>query len=308
MSANVETMFSVREVPWHGLGTIVENAPTSKEALEIAGLDWDVIQYPISTLGKEIPGMCANVRTSDNSVLGVVSNKYKIVQNKQAFDFTDSLIESGEITYETAGSLKNGKTIWLLANLPDTTLVGDEVKTYICFTNSHDGKGAIRAMMTPVRVVCNNTLNCAISTAQRMWSMKHMGDMESKLQEARVALGLADKYMKNLDIVANELAVKKMSDSEIETAILTLFPMKDGMTDRQKNTIDLSRASFKTCLNMDDLANFKNTAWGFVNAASDFVSHVAPLRNTESYQSNNWGSIMGGHPIFDKAFDLAVGA
>ena len=137
--------------------------------------------------------------------------------------------------------------------------------------------------------------------------MKHMGDMESKLAEAREALGLAEKYMKNLDIVATELAVKKMSDGEIETAILNLFPMEDNMTDRQKNTIDLSRKAFQTCLNMDDLANFKNTAWGFVNAASDFVSHVAPLRNTQSYKSNNWGSIMGGHPIFDKAFELVAG-
>ena len=307
MSANVETMFSVREVPWHGLGTIVEDAPNSTEALILAGLDWDVVKKPVIVDGNAVPGYVANVRSSDNSVLGIVSDRYKIVQNKQAFDFTDSLISSGEITYETAGSLKNGKTIWLLANLPDTTLVGDEVKTYICFTNSHDGKGAIRAMMTPVRVVCNNTLNCAINSAKRMWSMKHMGDMESKLAEAREALGLAEKYMKNLDIVATELAVKKMSDSEIETAILNLFPMEDNMTDRQKNTIDLSRKAFQTCLNMDDLANFKNTAWGFVNAASDFVSHVAPLRNTQSYRSNNWGSIMGGHPVFDKAFELVAG-
>lgn len=307
MSANVETMFSVREVPWHGLGTIVEDAPNSTEALILAGLDWDVVKKPVIVDGNSVPGYVANVRSSDNSVLGIVSDRYKIVQNKQAFDFTDSLISSGEITYETAGSLKNGKTIWLLANLPDTTLVGDEVKTYICFTNSHDGKGAIRAMMTPVRVVCNNTLNCAIKSAKRMWSMKHMGDMESKLAEAREALGLAEKYMKNLDIVATELAVKKMSDSEIETAILNLFPMEDNMTDRQKNTIDLSRKAFQTCLNMDDLANFKNTAWGFVNAASDFVSHVSPLRNTQSYRSNNWGSIMGGHPVFDKAFELVAG-
>lgn len=306
MSANVETMFSVREVPWHGLGTIVENAPTSEEALKIAGLDWDVVNKPVCVEGLVVPGYVANVRSSDDSVLGIVSDRYQIVQNKQAFDFTDSLIESGEITYETAGSLRNGKTIWLLANLPDTTLVGDEVKNYICFTNSHDGKGAIRVMMTPIRVVCNNTLNCAINSAKRMWSMKHMGDMESKLQEARVALGLADEYMKELDIVATDLALKKMSDSEIESAILTLFPMKDDMTDRQKNTIDLSRKAFQTCLNMDDLGNFKNTAWGFVNAASDFVSHVAPIRNTKNYQSNNWGSIMGGHPIFDKAFELVA--
>jgi len=304
MSACVESMFSVREVPWHGLGQIVSTAPSSEDALVLAGLDWEVCRKPVIVDGKEVPGYVANVRDIDDKVLGIVSDRYKIVQNKQAFDFTDSLIASGNVVYETAGSLKDGKTIWLLANLPDTKLVGDDVKTYICFTNSHDGKGAIRAMMTPVRVVCNNTLNCAISTAQRMWSMKHMGDMASKLREAQMALGLADTYMKELSISADILAKKKMSDAEIESAIIKLFPITPEMSDRQKTTVGFSRDAFKICLNRDDLANFKNTAWGFVNAASDFVGHSAPARLTANYQSNNWGAIMNGHPIFDKAFSL----
>ena len=119
MAANVETMFSVRQIPWHGLGTIVEEAPTSADALHLAGLDWEVVQNPVFTGdGFEIPNYKANVRNSDNSVLGIVTDRYKIVQNSEAFAFTDSIIDSGEVLYETAGSLRNGKTIWLLARMP----------------------------------------------------------------------------------------------------------------------------------------------------------------------------------------------
>ena len=192
MPANVETMFSVREVPWHGLGTIVQEAPTSKDALHLAGLDWNVISNPIFTAdGKEIEGWKSNVRDSDNTVLGIVSNKYKIVQNAEAFEFTDELI-SDDVKYETAGSLRNGKQIWLLAKMPKVKVVGDDVDPYVCFTNSHDGLGSIKVCMTPVRVVCNNTLNLALSNKRRCWTTRHVGDINSKLEEARRTLALAN--------------------------------------------------------------------------------------------------------------------
>ena len=126
MSASVETMMYVREKPWHGLGTQVEEAPTSADALRLAGLDWTVEQRNIQVCGgTKISNYKANVRSSDGKVLGVVSDRYKIVQNAEAFEFTDSLI-GGEVHYETAGSLNGGKKIWLLAKLPDTEIAGDK--------------------------------------------------------------------------------------------------------------------------------------------------------------------------------------
>ena len=176
MSANVETMFYVREKPWHGLGTMVQEAPTSAEALKLAGLDWTVEARDMWLNGgyEPIPGYKANVRSSDNKILGVVSNKYRIVQNAEAFAFTDALI-GGDVHYETAGSLLDGKKIWLLAKLPDSEICGDKTETYMCFSNTHDGSGAVRVCMTPVRVVCNNTLNLALNThsergACAMWA------------------------------------------------------------------------------------------------------------------------------------------
>ena len=141
MSANVETMFYVsneeneRFVPWHGLGVSVEEAPTSKEAIELAGLNWKVESKPVFNENNEvIPGFIANTRNTDGKVFGIVSNRYNIVQNEDAFSFTDSLIGDG-VRYETAGSLREGKTVWLLAKMPERKILGDKIDPYICFNN-----------------------------------------------------------------------------------------------------------------------------------------------------------------------------
>ena len=188
MSANVESMLYTREKPWHGLGVMCEEAPNSADALRIAGLDWTVESKPVFTdNGVEIPGYKLNMRSSDNKPLGIVSNKYRIVQNVDAFEFTDEMI-GGDVRYETAGSLNGGKRIWLLAKMPTTKIVGDDVEPYMCFTNTHDGTGAIKVCMTPIRVVCNNTLNLALSGAKRTWSAIHVGDFAQKVAEAKKAL------------------------------------------------------------------------------------------------------------------------
>ena len=301
MPACIESMMYVRETPWHGLGTMVQEAPTSEEAIRLAGLDWRVDSKPIfDAHGNVIKGYKANVRNTDDSVLGVVSDKYKIVNNSEAFDFTDSLIGEG-VVYETAGSLRNGKTIWLLARMPKRDIVGDEFDPYICFTNSHDGLGAIRVCMTPIRVVCNNTLNMALRSAKRSWSTRHMGDMNSKLAEARETLGLANEYLDNLAIVADKLANEKMSDGDVERALDIMYPVSEDMTDRKKRNVEDAKNNIIMCMMRPDLAQFLNTKWGFVNAVSDFIGHSDPARLTSNYQENNWGKIIGGHPILDKA-------
>ena len=130
MPAEVESMMYVREKPWHGLGTEVTEAPTSADALRFAGLDWNVRQEPVfNSRGGIVKGYKANVRDSDGSVLGIVSERYKVVQNEEAFKFTDELI-GGEVRYETAGSLREGKQIWLLAKLPERRVAGDAVDPY----------------------------------------------------------------------------------------------------------------------------------------------------------------------------------
>lgn len=308
MSANVETMFYAgREKPWHGLGVQVEDALCSDEALKMAGLDWEVNQEPIMIeSGDVIAGYKANVRDSDNAILGIVTDRYKVVQNTQAFDFTNGLI-GGDVRYETAGSLQGGKRIWLLAKMPTKSILGDDVEPYLCFTNTHDGSGAIRICMTPIRVVCNNTLNIALDTAQRQWSTKHMGDLETKMEEARNCLAMANSYMMALDESSDRLANTKISDDAIMAAFDELFPVDDNSTDRKKENVKQVKDEFMVCYFSPDISQFKGTVWGAVNAMSDLVCHNAPKRTTATYQENNWGRIIDGHPIMDK-FCALVGA
>lgn len=309
MAAEVETMMytsneaNERFVPWHGLGTAVAEAPTSAEAIKIAGLDWTVESKPIFNGNQsEILGYKANTRSTDGAVLGIVSDRYQIVQNSQAFDFTDALIGEG-CRYETAGSLKGGKKIFLLAKMPERKILGDDIDPYICFTNSHNGTGAIQVCMTPIRVVCNNTLNLALQKASRKWSTKHVGDMQSKLAEAKYTLKLANDYMDNLTVTADQLAHTKVTDDEIVKLLDELFPVESDYSDRKKSNIEEVKNQFMVCTFAPDILKFKNTAWGVVNAASDWMSHTEPRRASDTYRERNFNRILDGHVVLDKVFE-----
>lgn len=308
MAANVESMFYTREKPWHGLGTRVEEAPTSKEALELAGLNWKVQQKPIYTSsGIQIKGYKANVRDTDQSILGIVTDRYKVVQNEEAFKFTDDLLGAG-VRYETAGSLQDGKRIWLLAKLPHEYIIGGEqISPYLVFTNTHDGSGAIKVAVTPVRVVCCNTLNLALSTAKRSWSTIHTGDINGKMDDARETLQLAGKYMNCLGKEFNNLQQKKISERKVMEFIEELLPEPDNASFQQKKNVARLREDMKRrYFDAPDLKDLGNTAYRFVNAVSDFATHAKPIRETKDYQSNLFMKTVDGNPLIDKGYQLAL--
>lgn len=306
MSANVETMMYVREKPWHGLGTEVTEAPTSKDALRFSGLDWQVIQEPVfNSRGGIINGYKANVRDSDASVLGIVGDRYKVVQNTDAFKFTDDLI-GGEVRYETAGSLREGKQIWLLAKMPERIIAGDTVEPFLCFTNSHDGGSGVKVCMTPIRVVCNNTLNLALASAKRVWSLRHTENVHERLDEARDCLFRADTYMDGLAEYADFAAYRRLKDDEIRTILNELFPITEQTTEREKANINKCKDEFWVCYFAPDIMKFRGTAWGAINAMSDMVTHSMPHRNTKKYAENNWGRIMDGHALIDRMAKLCM--
>lgn len=299
MAILAETMYD-RTKAWEGLGTDVKEAANSADALKLAGLDWTVEQRPVFLGGNPapIPNYKANVRDKDNKVLGIVTDRYQIVQNTEAFSFTDSLI-GGDVRYETAGSLKGGKRIWLLAKMPTARVAGDDVDPYLCFTNTHDGSGSVKVCVTPVRIWCMNTLNLALRTAKRSWSMKHVGALELKLREARMTLELADRYMLALDEEAERLANVTVTDEKLEKILNEMFPLKEDATDRQKDTVKAAKDEIMIAYFMPDIAKFRGTAWGVVNAVADMVDHSKPQRNTQNYRENNWGRIMDGHHLLD---------
>ena len=310
MAANVETIFCVREKPWHGLGTIVADAPASADALRLAGLDWKVVQEPIYTNYNEpVSGYRANVRDSDRKVLGVVSDRYKVVQNNDAFSFTDELLGKG-VRYETAGSLQEGKKVWLLARLPrEYIIAGERISPYLVFSNTHDGSGSVKVAITPVRVVCNNTLNLALSTARRSFSMIHTGNIRDKIQEAKDTLFMAEEYMDCLGIEFERLRRQKVTDSQVKEYIEQLLPMEKEPTPVQgKNIIRLRKDLMKRYYDAPDLQKTGNNAYRFVNAVSDFATHGAPLRRTANYRENLFARTVDGNPLIDRAYQLVKAA
>lgn len=306
MSANVETMFYTREKPWHGLGTMVMEAPTSAEALSLAGLDWNVIQKPVVTEdGIPIPGFKANLRNTDEKVLGIVTDRYKVVQNIDAFSFTDELLGEG-VTYETAGSLQEGRRTWLLAKLPQRYIIsGDEITPYLVFMNSHDGTGSIKAAMTPIRVVCQNTLNLALSTAKRYWSTNHTGDIQGKINDAKYTLLYADQYMGELGKTIDHLNKIKLTDRQVYEYIDALFPLLDEPTELQKKNMLRMKEELKIrYFDAPDLKHIGKNAYRFVNAVSDFATHSKPLRERKNFKESLFARTIDGNAMIDKAYEL----
>lgn len=310
MAADVETMFSTREKPWHGLGTIVAESLNSGEALEAAGLNWKVVQKKIYTGDRKlIPGYRANVRDSDHRLLGVVSDRYRVVQNEDAFAFTDALLGEG-VRYETAGSLQSGRRVWMLAKLPNEYIIlGEQISPYLVFSNTHDGSGAIKVAMTPVRVVCSNTLNLALNTTKRCWSAKHTTNIADRLEEAEETLLFAESYMTALGAEFEELCKIRMSDKKVMESVKELLPMKDDMTIQQKKNVrnlqeDLKRRYFDA----PDLQDTGKNAYRFVNAVSDFATHSKPLRETVNYKENLFMRTMDGNALIDRAYRMVKAA
>lgn len=311
MSAMVEMMFSAgREKVWHNLGIRVPEAVSSEEAIRLAGLDWKVEQKPIFLAdGTRIDGNYANVRSSDNKPLGIVGDRYKIVQNSDAFAFTDALLGEG-VKYETAGSLKDGKVIWLLAKMPEPfEVLGDKIDPYLVFTNTHDGSGAVRVCATNIRVVCNNTLNLALRQAKRVWSARHTGSVTSRLDDARETLQLANNYIKATQETFEELYKIKLNDISLYRTVDAIVPITEDMTDRQKENQKAIRDDILLRYReAPDLKVLDQTGARLVQAVADTTSHMEPFRMTSNFKENRFKNTLDGNKLLDKTVGILLAA
>jgi len=306
----IESLFYVRETPWHGQGVRVEEAPTSADAIRLAGLDWTVSSREMFLAdGTRVEGNYMNVRDTDERQLGVVGDRYKIVQNSDAFEFTDALLGEG-VKYETAGSLQDGKVIWLLAKLPNKfEILGDKVDPYVVFTNTHDGSGAVKTAMTPVRVVCNNTLNMALKSAKRTWSARHTGSIENKLNDAMQTLELASEYMDAQKNLFEDLYKIKTPDSKIIQFVDALVPVTNKMTSRQLDNVQKIRSDILYRYNdAPDLKLLDKTGARFIQAVADTTSHIIPFRQTANYAENHLKNTINGNALLDKAVAMVLAA
>ena len=275
-----------------------------------AGLDWSVEQRDVYTDdGSLIPGYKVNLRSTDNAALGIVSDRYKVVQNEDAFQFTDDLLGKG-VTYETAGALQGGKKVWILAKMPQRYIIaGDEIAPYLVVMNSHDGSSGIKVAMTPIRVVCQNTLNLALNSAKRIWTTKHTENVMSRVHEARETLLLAEAYMGELGRGIDALSRIRLTDKKVMEFMQEFFPVTEDLPEVQKkNNLRLLSDMQHRYFDAPDLSHVGRNGYRFVNAVSDFATHADPIRKTKNYNENLFLRTVEGNPMIDKAYKMVLAA
>ncbi len=184
---------------------------------------------------------------------------------------------------------------------------GERIEPFLVFSNTHDGTGSIKVAMTPIRVVCQNTLNMALASAKRIWTTIHVGNLSQKMEEAHNTLLLAEDYMQNLGAEFRRLSKVKLSDSKVMEYIEMLLPMADNPTEIQRKNVIQIRDDLKMrYFDAPDLRYVGKNAYRFINAVSDFATHAKPLRETSSYRENVFAKTIEGNPLLDKAYEIVL--
>lgn len=292
--------FSVKEKAWHGLGKIVSDHPTSREALAFAGLDFEVEKRPLYTFPErkpedkgvldaiKIPNHFATIRTDRNTALGVVGRDYRIVQNHEAFDFFDAIVGNTDgILYETAGALFGGSKVFITAKLPSYIKVGkdDLIEQYIFLTNTHDGSGSIIAAFTPVRICCNNTLNAALRNCSSVIKIRHTANAKERLNEAHKLMGIVDTVSPLLDGIFNQWSKIRITDSEVQELIKkAMSPSKEVLENVRLGDYEQLSTVFKNTCDMvseyafsaptQQLESTKGTLFGAYNAITGYYQNI----------------------------------
>ncbi len=224
------SMFYVGQTPWHGLGTKLEKAPTSAEAIVAAGLDWAVESVAMMTTdGQEVPGQAIR-RVTDKSILGVVGTSYTPLQNTDAFKFFDPFLAAGEAELHTAGSLKEGKRVWILAKLNREPCVivpksDDRVEKFVLLSNSHDGITSVRVGFTPIRVVCANTLALAHSDkASKLIRVRHSANVKANLTALTDIMNTANAQFEATAEQFRLLASRGIDYADLKEYVQRVFP------------------------------------------------------------------------------------
>lgn len=327
------SFFSVQEKAWHGLGSIVKDYPTSKEALQFAGLDYTVEKRPLFTYDTEnynanketdiiipeveVPNFYATMRTDTNQVLGLVGRDYKVVQNVDAFSFFDSIVGGDGILYETAGALGNGERIFITAKLPEYIKVGkdDLIEKYLFLTTSHDGYGSITAAFTPIRIVCANTLGAALRNCSNSIKIRHTQSAQERLKDAHKVMGISNLLSTQLEAIFNQWAKVRITDNKVKKLIqLAMVPNKEVLRNLQTGSLDeLSSCFNNICDTAYEYAmtsptqqtiTTKGTLFGAYNAITGYFQNVRNYKNDEA----KFKSIMDGTGKLrtQTAFDLCT--
>lgn len=327
-----DSFFSVKEKAWHGLGQVVDQYPTSAEAIKYAGLDYEVIKSPLFTYQQDetvgdngeiveggqlaVPHHFATVRTDNHAVLGVVGKDYQIVQNANAFEFFDAIVGGGEgILYETAGALGKGERIFITAKLPGYIRVGrqDMIEQYLLLTTSHDGFGSITAAFTPVRVVCQNTLNAAMRNHSNSIKIRHTASANDRLKQAHTLMGISGSLGHELEGVFNQMAQVRITDKEVKQLIqIAMSPNKEVLKNLASGKVEELSTTYTNIVDnvyeyalaspTQQMETTAGTVFGAYNAITGYFQNVRKFSDEEA----KFKSIMDGTAKLrgQTAFDL----
>ena len=310
-----DTMFSVGKKPWHGLGTVLENAPTIEEGIKIAGLDWNVSLRPIVTNDEDSVNIDTHkivVRDDIKQPLGVVGSNYKVLQNKEAFSFFEPFVENDLASLETAGSLFNGKKVFILAKINSDNIVvskDDEIEKYILLSNAHDGTQSLRVGFTPIRVVCNNTLSLAEGSNQsQLIKVTHKSDIVQTLSELRETMDLINQQFMATEEQYRYLATKtNISKEDLQNYVKQVFSVKklESIIDEHEETEKIEAERKRLIARVEEIFELEpvHNAWTMYNSVNYYLNHDRG-RTLE----NRYNSMWFGHSkrVDQKALNLAL--
>lgn len=307
------------EAPWHRLGEKLDAPATAEEAITAAGLDYEISLTSVATVdGMMVPKTKAIVRYDNQTVLGVVSDRYVPVQNRQAFGFLDAVVADGGLRYHTAGALGQGEKIFLLAKLPGHLRVKqteDIVEKYLLLSNAHDGSAALRVLFTPVRVVCQNTLSMALRQGHGQGvSIRHNGDLAGKIRDAQRVLGLATQFYDDAQTKIDRLASLSPTQAQLDTYFKVLYPdpLKDDDNGKARQTRERLHELFGGGIG-HDMPGIKDSWWVAYNAVTEMLDHRTYRGRSEAERATNrlqsiwWGTAAKvKEQAWEAALELAV--
>lgn len=275
-----------RTTTFANIGTDITGLKTSEEVLNAAGLNYNVVKKNMffkDASGNLIdyPEQKFTVVEGTDRVLGVVSSKYNVCQNRDAFSFIDYIGGDDEgFEYVKAGETQNG-LVYIIAKIPTVNLLGDSVTPYIIFQNSHDGFNSVKATICPLRIICQNQFNVSFRESPNTVRIVHSAQMDSRMLAAREMMRDVASYMETFEATAAELATKKIEYNDVIKLFNDVFEYKpEKMSNRQIQNFEDARNDFLLCYNSDDNQNFKGTAWGVMNGAADYLTHHRSVRKT----------------------------
>lgn len=305
MPANVQTMSYVGQRPWHGLGTEVPPMVHSSEMIHAAGLDWEVQKRPARgakpvrrARGQDIFSRYELIRMpgsqpNDGEVaLGIVSDRYEPLQNREAFEFFDSIVDRKAAFFETAGTLGEGERIWVMAKMPEVIQIvsGDDCYRYLLLSNTHTGQGSVIVKFTSVRVVCQNTLMLALKGGQAELRVRHSRLVTNRLRQTAVLIAAATEVYKRSEDLFRKMANLQLPSQRLADYLERVFPKSEAQ--RRNNEKPPKWVHVERLLDeVDDLqlTGVTGTLWAAYNAVTRFEDYrEARNENAESRLDRVW--------------------